>query len=208
MFKDVLKRFLYGQILNEEEEEIFLNTIKTQAIYAVNSIGYNLFRKVYSEIDEITDETVMLIINKKETILKATENGGKIECYIKLMIKNHIIDRLRKKTMQMNELNDKCLQKPNPKDEIAKIEAIEFAQICNEMLTKTEKEALCLELLEKKSQNKTVISFRKAKSRAHKKIRDLVRKEKFSSEVVEIAIKKFFLSEICSEFVNSNEVKK
>ncbi len=208
MFRDILKRFLNGQILNEEEEKIFLKTVKTQATYAVNSIGYNLFRRVYSEIDEITDEAVILIINKKDTILKANENGGKIEYYIKLMIKNHIIDKLRKKTIQSDELDDEYSQMVSPKNQIANIEAIEFSRICNEILTKTEKEALCFELLEIKPENKANTSFGKAKSRAHKRIKDLVIEKKFTSEVVEAAIKKFFLSEICSEFVISNEVKK
>ena len=208
MFKDILKSFLNGQTLNEEEEKILLKTIKTQAIYAANSIGYNLFKKVYSEMDEVTNETVILNINKKETILNATENEGKIEYYIKLMIKNHIIDKLRKKVIYNNELNNEYTQKDNPKEEIVNIEAIEFSRICKRILTKTEKEALCFELLETKPENKTDTSFGKAKSRAHKRIKDLVIEKKFTSEVVEAAIKKFFLSEICSEFVISNEVKK
>lgn len=208
MFKRALRQFLDGTPLSEEEEKIIIKTIKTQAWYAVNSIGYSTFKEIYSEIDELTNEAIIAVINKRNYIIKVIDNDGNVESYIKFAIKNHIIDKLRKKTIDNCELKEEHKNKIIERNETVNIEAEEFAKACKEALTKTEKEALCFELMESKPPNKSQSSFEKAKSRAHKRIRELIIKEKYSIEVVDIAIKRFFLSEICKEFVNSNEGKK
>ena len=208
MFEEILKRYLSGNNLDYEEEKMLLENIKNQVLYAINSIGYNLFKKIYFETDELVNEAVILIIDKKNSILKVINNDGRIESYIKYMIKNHLIDQLRKGRIQSEELKDEHTQKPGPKDELISIEAEEFAKLCKEKLTKAEKEALCFELLEKKPQSKTTASFEKAKSRAHKRIREFIEKEKFPEETVNMAVKRFFMSEICPEFVNMYEEQK
>ncbi|WP_025209731.1 RNA polymerase sigma factor [Hippea sp. KM1] len=204
MVEEILKRYLTGEALKPNEEEMLIKTIKTQAACAIRDLKDSPFADVM-DIDDLVNETVMTIIKKRQTIIKAINNRARIEAYIKSIAKNHLIDQLRKKTLIKNRLKFENTQKPHPKNELISIEAEEFAKLCKKELTKTEKEALCLELLQKGSENRTAASFEKAKSRAHKRIKEFIEKERFSIDIVDAAIKSFFLSEICSEFVNLYE---
>jgi len=210
MFKKILKQFLLGEKLSEESEQILVLTIKKQVFFAINSVGFSAVKNIFSQErleDEILNETIIRLIEKKKTIISKLENSPNIEVYIRLMVKNWLIDRLRNKTIKSYELNEKYLNRKDYKKDFLKIEAMELAKTCDEVLTPAEKEALCYELSNIKPPKKSKASFEKAKSRAHKRLRELMIKEKFSKEVVEVLLKNFFMSEICKEFVDIKKRK-
>ncbi len=204
-----LKKLLNGESLSQKEESVALSKLKELVYYAIKDVGIDALKTIYSRESiekEVLQEFVIKLIEKRNTLIQKIEEDTKIEAYLKLIIKNHLIDKLRKKRVKSQELKDEYLNIANTKNELVSIEAKEFAIICRENLTKREKEALCLELSQPDWHNLD-ISLQKAKTRAHKRIKELVLAKKFSMEVVEYSINYFFMSEICKEFVNLNRRK-
>ena len=204
--KNGLKKLLNGKPLSIKEEGATLSKLKELTYFAIKDIGVEVLKNIYSRESverEVLQEFVIKLIEKKEILISKLEKDIKIEAYLKLIIKNYLIDKLRKKRLEDNELKEEHLNAAGAKNELLSLEAEEFAVICKENLTEREREALCLELL-KIDEYKLDTSLQKARSRAHKRIKDLVLAEKFPIEVVEYSIKQFFMSEICKEFVNLN----
>ena len=207
--KSGLKKLLNGESLSQTEESVALSKLKELVYYAIKDVGIDALKNIYpreSVEREVLQEFVVKLLEKKDKLIPKLEKDIRIEAYLKLMIKNYLIDRLRKKRVETQELKDEYSNIANLKNELVYIEAKEFAIICREKLTKREKEALCLEL-SKPDWHNLDTSLQKAKTRAHKRVKELVSAEKFPIEVVEYSINHFFMSEICKEFVNLNRRK-
>ncbi len=204
-FKASLIKFLKRENLSKNEEELLVLEIKKIVFWASKNPDISEGAKdIYSVEDlqeEILSETFCKLIEKRNIILSAIDKGANVKAYLKGLIIHSTVDKLRKKNLKTVELNQNLeTEMKTEKDKLLLIEAEEFAKISLNNLSKAEREALCLELLGKGS-SKSKAAFEKAKSRARKRLKNFVLEYKFSSVVVEIALR-VFMSELCKKFVN------
>ncbi len=206
MFNEILKKFLNLQSLTEQEEYILIKEIKIVIHFALKAIHKQSLTEIYSQElfeEEILNETIIKLIDKREIILTKIESSQSLKSYIKFIVVNHLKDKIKKKTIKLSQMQDSEIEYESPSIKpIVKMEAIEFTQISNSNLTKKEKEAICLELLRTKQ---TGYAIEKAKSRAKNRLKNIAQEYEFSFDAVNFALNRLFLSEICKEFVSIKE---
>jgi DNA-directed RNA polymerase specialized sigma24 family protein len=208
MFNEILSKFLLNQKISSDEEKLLIKEIKIIVYFAVKSIGKQLLYQIYEKdfmCNEILNETFIKLMEKKELIIYQAASGSAIKSYIKFIVKNSLIDKLRKKKLNLKCLNDETTgsKTESKKELLSYFESIDFIDIAQNTLTYNEKEALCYELISKIPPNKSKNAFNKTKSRAKSRLRNLVKENDFPVDVIEFSIKKLFMSKICKDFVSN-----
>ena len=135
MFNEILKKFLNLQSLTEQEEYILIKEIKIVIHFALKAIHKQSLTEIYSQElfeEEILNETIIKLIDKREIILTKIESSQSLKSYIKFIVVNHLKDKIKKKTIKLSQMQDSEIEYESPSIKpIVKMEAIEFTQISN-----------------------------------------------------------------------------
>ena len=212
-FFEILNCVLNGYDLSETQEYQLIVELKSILYYAAKIIGWSTLKNIYGNNieEESFSDMIELILSKKEALIdKFSKDENGMKSYIRTMLINKIRDKLRKKSIY---IDDNCSEQLNYSEDkyrdcILFDEIEDFTALLEVSLTSREKEALCLENAGIKPSNWTKSSFEKAKSRAKSRMKAVVDKEGFSLNAVEESLKRLDMSDMCKKIVNNYKRQK
>lgn len=212
--KKLLIKYLEGNIISEE----LISNIKSKILTVINiNPGYKdiligIFGNVSSIVDELTNEIFIKLKTKKEILLNKSEDN--IEGYLYILIKNHIIDIMRKShtNESLNQEND---------SEVEQIEYFKYskehykpeweivAEAFVEELKKLKAENLCYYLY-KIMYSEEILCKEKSRDAKYKiiqrtkeSLRYLVSENGLNDKELALAIR-IYMSEICEKIRRKN----
>lgn len=212
--KVLIREYLEKNIVSEE----LISKIRSKILTVINiNPGYKdiligIFGNIPSIVDELTNEIFIKLKTKKEILL--SKSGDNIEGYLYILIKNHIIDIMRKShtNESLNQEND---------SEVEQIEYFKYskehykpeweivAEAFVEELKRLNSENLCYYLY-KVMYSEEILCKEKSRDAKYKiiqrtkeSLRDLVSENGLNDKELSLAIR-IYMSEICEKIRRKN----
>ncbi|MDK2886808.1 MAG: hypothetical protein PWP54_1381 [Thermosipho sp. (in: thermotogales)] len=208
-----MKKLLISYLVENIVAEQLVLEIKNKIYKVINfNPGYKeeligIFGNISSAVDELTNEIFIKLKEKKDILLNKT--GDKIDGYLYILIKNHIIDTMRRSHNnesldQENDFGKEEIEYFKHTEEHYKPEWEFVAEAFVEEMKKFKPENLCYFLF-KMMYSEEIIFKGKSKDAKYKivqrtkeKLRNLVKENGLNDKEFSLAIR-IYMSEICEK---------